>query len=101
MNVDVAPVHLERGLVSEGFQLALFFFRNAGRVVSRGHILEILWGLKQTDVQTRTVDTHVSRLRKKLELGGTSAWQLTTVYQHAYRLARTPATIGSAAANGA
>jgi DNA-binding response OmpR family regulator len=97
VSLDGRPIDL----TEREYELALFFFRNAGRVVSRGHILEILWGLKQTDVQTRTVDTHVSRLRKKLGLGGTSGWQLTAVYQHGYRLARTPAAIGSAAANGA
>jgi DNA-binding response OmpR family regulator len=79
-------------LTEREFELALFMFRNAGRVVSRGHILQILWGVQQSEVQTRTVDTHISRLRKKLHLGGDSGWQLTAVYQHGYRLARAPAT---------
>jgi DNA-binding response OmpR family regulator len=82
-------------LTEREFELALFMFRNAGRVVSRGHILEILWGVHQSEVQTRTVDTHISRLRKKLHLGGDSGWQLTAVYQHGYRLARAPATPGA------
>ena len=81
-------------LTEREFELALFMFRNAGRVVSRGHILEILWGVHQSEVQTRTVDTHISRLRKKLHLGSDSGWQLTAVYQHGYRLARAPATRG-------
>jgi len=78
-------------LTEREFELALFMFRNAGRVLSRGHILEMLWGVQQPDVQTRTVDTHISRLRKKLHLGGDSGWLLTAVYQHGYRLARAPA----------
>jgi two-component system, OmpR family, response regulator RegX3 len=78
-------------LTEREFELALFMFRNAGRVLSRGHILEILWGVQQPDVQTRTVDTHISRLRKKLHLGGDSGWQLSAVYQHGYRLSRSPA----------
>jgi DNA-binding response OmpR family regulator len=81
-------------LTEREFELALFMFRNAGRIVSRGHILEILWGVHQSEVQTRTVDTHISRLRKKLHLGGDSGWQLTAVYQHGYRLARAPAARG-------
>lgn len=76
-------------LTEREFELALFMFRNSSRVVSRGHILDILWGVQQPDVQTRTVDTHISRLRKKLHLGGDSGWQLSAVYQHGYRLART------------
>lgn len=82
-------------LTEREFELALFMFRNAGRVLSRGHILEMLWGVQQPDVQTRTVDTHISRLRKKLHLGGDSGWLLTAVYQHGYRLARAPAQQGN------
>jgi DNA-binding response OmpR family regulator len=32
------------------------------------------------------VDTHVSRLRKKLQLSGEHGWRLTAIYQHGYRL---------------
>lgn len=88
LTLDGQPIDL----TEREFELALFMFRNAGRVVSRGHILEILWGMQQADVQTRTVDTHMSRLRKKLGLNGSSGWQLTAVYQHGYRLARAPQT---------
>ena len=37
-------------------------------------------------VATRTVDTHISRLRKKLMLNGENGWRLNAVYQHGYRL---------------
>ncbi|HQW64288.1 MAG TPA: helix-turn-helix domain-containing protein, partial [Pseudomonadota bacterium] len=46
-----------------------------------------VWNLG-AGVATRTVDTHMSRLRKKLGLDGTHGWQLTAVYQHGYRLER-------------
>jgi len=72
-------------LTHREFELACFMFRNAGRVVSRGHILETIWGMHDGDVSTRTVDTHMSRLRKKLGLDD-SGWTLTAVYQHGYRL---------------
>lgn len=67
------------------YELALFLFRNAGRILSRGHILETVWGLK-ANINTRTVDTHVSRVRTKLELKGEHGWQLVSIYQHGYRL---------------
>ena len=67
------------------FDLALFLFRHHGRVLSRGYILENVWG-RNAKVSTRTVDTHVSRIRKKLGLGPESGWQLIPVYQHGYRL---------------
>lgn len=74
-------------LTHKEFDLACFLFRNAGRIVSRGHMLESVWG-RRADLNTRTVDTHVSRLRQKLGLRPENGWQLQAVYQHGYRLER-------------
>ena len=73
-------------LTNREFELALFFFRNAGRVVSRAHILESIWGIDNAGVSTRTVDTHISRLRKKMKLNQENGWTLSSIYQHGYRL---------------
>lgn len=67
------------------FELTLFLFRNVGRVLSRGYILETVWG-RSAEVNTRTVDTHVSRLRRKLTISAENGWKLTSIYQHGYRL---------------
>ncbi|MCH9698747.1 MAG: response regulator transcription factor [Gammaproteobacteria bacterium] len=67
------------------YDLALFMFQNYGRVLSRGYILENVWGRK-ADITTRTVDTHVSRIRKKLGIVPENNWQLVPIYQHGYRL---------------
>lgn len=72
-------------LTEREFDLALFLFRRRGRVVSRDALLEGVWNIRG-DVATRTVDTHISRLRKKLELSGEHGWRLNAVYQHGYRL---------------
>lgn len=72
-------------LTQKEFDLVLFLFRCAGRVLSRRHILESVWGIS-SDLNTRTVDTHVSRIRNKLELKAEHGWQLRAVYQHGYRL---------------
>lgn len=74
------------GLTHREYELAIFLFRNAGRVVSRDHILEAIWGMHGQQLNTRTVDTHVSRLRKKLDIGEQTGWKLTAIYQHGYRL---------------
>lgn len=71
-------------LTHKEFDLTLFLFRNVGRLLSRGYILETVWGTRP-DLNTRTVDTHVSRLRTKLGLSH-SPWRLSAVYQHGYRL---------------
>jgi len=72
-------------LTSREFDLAWFLFRNSGRVLSRGHILEAVWG-SSPDLNTRTVDTHISRLRKKLDISEANGWRLKAIYQHGYRL---------------
>lgn len=73
-------------LTHREFELAMFFFRNSGRVVSRNHILEAIWGIDNSGVSTRTVDTHISRLRKKMRLNEENGWVLSAIYQHGYRL---------------
>ena len=75
----------EIDLTQKEYELALFILRNVGKVLSRGYLLERVWG-KNPDINTRTVDTHVSRLRRKLAFNKENGWKLTSVYQHGYRL---------------
>lgn len=75
-------------LTGKEFALALYLFGNAGRLLSRTHLLETVWE-KHGALTTRTVDTHVSRLRNKLGLGEAVGWRLISVYQVGYRLERT------------
>lgn len=72
-------------LTQREFDLANFLFRRQGRIVGRDALLQNVWNLS-TAVSTRTVDTHVSRLRKKLDLNGENGWRLAAIYQHGYRL---------------
>lgn len=69
------------------FDLALFLFRNIGRLLSRGHLLEAVWG-RSAAVATRTVDTHISRVRSKLQLRPERGFRLTPTYSYGYRLER-------------
>ena len=88
----------EIALTGREFALAAFLFRNHGKMLSRSHLLEQIWGIENQEVSTRTVDTHVSRLRKKLQLNESNGWRLTSVYQHGYRIEKIdpPGTGGSA-----
>lgn len=74
-------------LTQKEFDLAVYCFQNPGKLLSRDHLLNKIWGLN-TEVDTRTVDTHVSRLRKKLELDGREGWKMNAVYGYGYRLDR-------------
>ncbi len=81
IEVEGEPVEL----TDKEYEVALLLFRNIGRVISRGHILETVWG-KSADLNTRTVDTHMSRLRSKLDIQPARGWRLNAVYNHGYRL---------------
>jgi two-component system response regulator RegX3 len=76
-------------LTQKEYELAAFLFKHAGQLISRGHILETIWG-RSADINTRTVDTHASRLRSKLGLTDESGWRLTSVYLYGYRLEKIP-----------
>lgn len=78
---------VEVGMTQKDYELALFLLRNLGRLLSRGYILEAVWG-QSAELNTRTVDTHVSRIRGKLQLTPENGWRLSAVYQHGYRLER-------------
>jgi DNA-binding response OmpR family regulator len=72
-------------LTQREFDLAVVFLSNVGRVLPREELLASVW-VRDTEVDTRTVDTHASRLRKKLGLGGESGLMLSSVYGQGYRL---------------
>ena len=74
-------------LTQKEFDLGLMLFRNAGRPLSRNHIRETVWG-GDADISSRTMDTHVSRLRSKLGLNTQSAYRVMPVYGYGYRLDR-------------
>ena len=73
-------------------EVALFMFRRRGELVSRSHLYEEVWGRKEP-LDTRTVDTHMSRLRQALELDGRHGLRLGSVYQHGYRLEVAPPSL--------
>ena len=74
-------------LTNKEYELALYLFRNAGSLLSRDDLLETIWGTRG-DLNTRTVDTHISRIRAKLRINPGMGWQLSSIYQRGYRLFR-------------
>lgn len=75
----------DAALTAKEYQLASLLFRNRDTAVSRQHIQESIWGLR-ADIPTRTIDSHVARLRNKLALGPENGFQLVSVYGFGYRL---------------
>ncbi|NTV11694.1 MAG: response regulator transcription factor [Zoogloea sp.] len=83
--LKVSDEHID--LTDKEFDLAVFLFRNIGRLLSRGHLLEAVWG-RNPDLATRTVDTHISRVRSKLNLRPENGFRLAPTYNFGYRLER-------------
>lgn len=90
----IGPLHIDRNehrvlvdgsaidLTPTEYKLLLTLAERRGRVQARGHLLETVWEAAP-DIQTRTVDMHVQRLRAKLGSAGTL---IETVRGFGYRL---------------
>jgi two-component system response regulator RegX3 len=75
-------------LTPKSYDLAVFLFSNLGQLLSRSYLMERIWG-RGASTSTRTLDTHISRLRTDLSLTAENGWHLQSVYQHGYRLDQT------------
>ena len=76
-------------LAPKEFQVAAALFAHLEQLVSRQDLLTSVWGTSP-DLDTRTVDTHVSTVRKKLGLRGEYGYRVAAIYNYGYRLKRLP-----------
>ena len=70
LEIDIAAHRIllnnkEISLTKKEFELIMHLVQRNGRVQTREHLLSQIWGYT-SDVTTRTVDTHIKRLRSKL-----------------------------------
>ena len=73
-------------LTEKELQLILLLFSELDNVVARKTIWSIVWGIVSNQVSSRTIDTHIYRLRTKLELEGQHGYVLKTLHGKGYRL---------------
>jgi len=88
LTIDPETRHVERGgkaieLTPREFDILLLLVRAAGRLVSQKELLARVWGI-DFDPETKNVEVHMHRLRKKIEAGGHVL--IETVYGEGYRL---------------
>ena len=67
------------------YDLLIALLQRRGQVVSRGELLEEVWGYSG-EVYSRTVDTHVAELRRKLEDNAAEPRHILTVRKTGYRI---------------
>ena len=67
------------------FGLLVALLKGGGAAMSRQDLLRDVWGHK-ADVETRTIDTHIGELRRKLEADPTAPRHILTVRKFGYRL---------------
>ncbi|HMC54262.1 MAG TPA: response regulator transcription factor [Gemmatimonadaceae bacterium] len=72
------------GLTPKAYELLMALARRQGRVATRAELLKEVWGYGAF-VMTRTVDSHVAELRRKLEDDATHPRHIVTVWKVGYR----------------
>ncbi len=89
--LEINPAHCEVKVdgqpitcTPKEMQLLVTLASNPGRVFTRDQLLEQVWGYEYFG-DTRTVDTHIKRLRRKLEVTGTCPWEIKTVWGVGYK----------------
>jgi two-component system alkaline phosphatase synthesis response regulator PhoP len=76
----------EIALTRKEFDLLVYMVEHRGEVVTRDRLLDEVWGYEQFPT-TRTVDTHVLRLRQKLERDPDHPAWILTVHRQGYKFA--------------
>jgi len=76
-------------LTAREFDLLLHFARNPGRVYSRGQLLDYVWGYSHNGYE-HTVNSHINRLRKKIEQNPEQSQYIETVWGVGYRFREHP-----------
>lgn len=77
-------------LTPREFDLLYFFARHPGKVYSRLDLLNLVWGYRH-DGYEHTVNTHINRLRGKIEADPARPQRILTAWGRGYKYAATPA----------
>jgi DNA-binding response OmpR family regulator len=92
VNVDLSSRTVTRAgnecaLTPKAYELLLALMKREGAVAGRTELLKEVWGYGSF-IMTRTVDTHIAELRRKLERNPAEPEHIVTVWKVGYRLAR-------------
>ena len=103
--IEAGPLRIDRGsrlvhldgkavdLTAKEFDLLLFFAQNPGRVYSRDQLLSQVWGYRHSGYE-HTVNSHINRLRAKIERDPREPQLMQTVWGVGYKLNTVPSSNG-------
>ncbi len=106
--IDLGPLTIDRAarrvlaggneveLSAKEFALLVKLAGDPDRVFTREQLLRDVWGFR-TYVPTRTLESHASRIRRKLETAGLAGW-VVNVWGVGYKLRHVPSPVGGDAA---
>ena len=81
LTVNNEPVEVTQ----KEFDLALLLFSHLGKPITRTELFEKIWG-REEGFKSRTLDTHVARIRRRLNLMPSNGFRLSSIYGMGYRL---------------
>jgi DNA-binding response OmpR family regulator len=77
-------------LTEKEYELSRLLFENPERPISRTRLMKDVWG-REEDALSRTLDVHISWIRRKLNIGANSdKIRLVVVHGYGYRLMQIP-----------
>ncbi|MEP2737294.1 MAG: response regulator transcription factor [Erythrobacter sp.] len=85
MEKSISVKDEEAKVTAKEFDLIDLFFQNLHRPLSRGYLFSRVWG-GNAEMETRTIDVHISRLRAKLDLNPENGFVIRTVFGFGYRM---------------
>ncbi|MFZ3100612.1 MAG: response regulator transcription factor [Desulfitobacteriaceae bacterium] len=80
VKIDGRPVNLTK----KEIEILWLFATNPGKVFSRDNLLNSIWGYNYFG-DARTVDTHIKRLRSKIDIPETFSWDIKTIWGVGYK----------------
>lgn len=92
-NFEIDPQNLKLKIEDQSIELTRkeidllrYFIKHSDRPISRKELLKEVWGYGNTEMDTRTVDIHITKLRRKIEPNPEEPIYIRTVRGEGYRL---------------
>ena len=90
LNLQAVGPDQKQELTRREMDIIIYLFRNRNRIVSKKELLIEVWHYADADIETRTVDIHMLKLRKKITALAPETKLIETIRGQGYRLVPEP-----------